>query len=61
VMFCFLGEFWASTLNYEENWIGGIEFWEILGFCSRLHVVLLRRGDAYVNIIVLGEVGFVGS
>jgi hypothetical protein len=22
---------------------------------------LLRRGDAYVNIIVLGEVGFVGS
>jgi hypothetical protein len=49
-----LGEFGAFTLIYEENSIGGILNWDFFGFCSWVHVGVLRRGDQCVFRPVLG-------
>jgi hypothetical protein len=45
-----LGEFSGSTLNCEGNLFGGIKIWAFLGFCSVVHVGLLRRGGPMLRI-----------
>jgi hypothetical protein len=43
------------TLIYEENWIGGIGFWEFLCFWAGSRVGLGRRGVTMCFPRVLGE------
>jgi hypothetical protein len=40
-----LEEFMGFTLFCEENFYGGIGFWNFLRFWAVVHVALVRRGD----------------
>jgi hypothetical protein len=51
-----LGEFSGFTLNYEGNLFGGIEIWDFWGFCSVVHVGLLRRGTNGVHSVQFGGI-----